>query len=108
MHCDAVTSKMMIDHYFVDRFFVLPLFRGPNSTNAATKIIYKETDFCCTVNCQNSQVGMLQFRRRLLVSTSSTEHMVESRKGFIPLDARLQPIQPVNVDGVEGAVEPNH
>ena len=21
MHCDAVTSKMMIDHYFVDRFF---------------------------------------------------------------------------------------
>ena len=34
MHCDAVTSKMMIDHYFVDRFFVLPLFRGSNSTNA--------------------------------------------------------------------------
>ena len=21
MHCDTVTSKMMIDHYFVDRFF---------------------------------------------------------------------------------------
>ena len=59
-------------------------------------------------DCQNAQVEMLQFRRRLLVSTSSTENMVESRKGFIPLDARLQPIQPVNVDGVEGAVEPNH
>ena len=54
-------------------------------------------------DCQNAPVGMLQFRRRLLVSTISTEHMVESRKGFIPLDARLQPIQPVNVDGVEGA-----
>ena len=34
MHCDAVTSKMMIDHYFVDRFSCFALFRGPNSTNA--------------------------------------------------------------------------
>ena len=34
MHCDAVTSKMMIDHYFVDRFSCFTLFRGPNSTNA--------------------------------------------------------------------------
>ena len=27
-------QKMMIDHYFVDRFSCFALFRGPNSTNA--------------------------------------------------------------------------
>ena len=58
--------------------------------------------------CQNAQVGILQRRRRLLVSTNSTENMVESREGFIPLNsATLQPIQPVNEDVVEGVV-PNH
>ena len=58
-------------------------------------------------DCQNAGVGILQRRRNLLVLTNSTENMVESRKKFIPLDDRLQPKQPVNVDDVEGAVEPN-
>ena len=30
VNCDAVTSKMMINHYFVDRFFVFALFREPS------------------------------------------------------------------------------
>ena len=58
-------------------------------------------------DCQNAGVGILQRRRNLLVLTNSTENMVESRKKFIPLDDRLQAKQPVNVDDVEGAVEPN-
>ena len=58
-------------------------------------------------DCRNFGVGILQRRRNLLVLTNSTENMVESRKKFIPLDDRLQPKQPVNVDDVEGAVEPN-
>ena len=58
-------------------------------------------------NCRNAGVGILQRRRNLLVLTNSTENMVESREKFIPLDDRLQAKQPVNVDDVEGAVEPN-
>ena len=32
-----IPSKMMINHYFVDRFFVFALFREPNSTNAVSR-----------------------------------------------------------------------
>ena len=59
-------------------------------------------------DCRNAGVGILQRRRNLLVLTNSTENMVESREEFIPLDENLQPKQPVNVDGGEEAVEPNH
>ena len=59
-------------------------------------------------DCRNAGVGILQRRRNLLVLTNSTENIVESREGFIPLNsATLQPIQPVNEDVVEGVV-PNH
>ena len=58
-------------------------------------------------DCRNSEVGILQRTRNLLVLRNSTENMVESREKFIPLDDNLQPKQPVNVDGVEEAVEPN-
>ena len=52
-------------------------------------------------------MGILQRRRNVLISTNSTQTMVESREEYIPLDENLQPKQPVNVDGVEEAVEPN-
>ena len=59
-------------------------------------------------NCRNAGVGILQRRRNLLVLTNSTENMAESREEYIPLDENLQPKLPVNVDGVEEAVGPNH
>ena len=58
-------------------------------------------------DCRNFGVGILQRRRNVLVLTNSTQTMVESREEYIPLDENLQPKQPVNVDGVEEAVEPN-
>jgi hypothetical protein len=59
-------------------------------------------------DCRNFGVGILQRRRNVLISTNSTQTMVESREEYIPLDENLQPKQPVNVDGVaEAAVEPN-
>ena len=59
-------------------------------------------------DCRNFGVGMVQTRRNSLVLTNSTETMVESIEGYIPLDENLQPKQAVNVDGVEeAAVEPN-
>ena len=58
-------------------------------------------------DCRNFGVGILQRRRNSLVLTNSTETMVESIEGYIPLDENLQPKQPVNVDGVEEAVVPN-
>ena len=60
-------------------------------------------------DCRNFGVGILQRRRNSLVLTNSTETMVESIEGYIPLDENLQPKQAVNVEGVEEAVavEPN-
>ena len=76
-------------------------------SNRKAKKISKKVKMAKEVRYAN-RVGILQRRRRLLVSTNSTENMVESREGFIPLNsATLQPIQPVNEDVVEG-VAPNH
>ena len=59
-------------------------------------------------DCRNFGVGILQRTRNSLVLTNSTETMVESIEGYIPLHENLQPKQPVNVDGVEeAAVGPN-
>ena len=58
-------------------------------------------------DCRNSEVGILQIRRNGLILINSTQTMVESREEYIPIDENLQPKQPVNVDDVEGAVEPN-
>ena len=58
-------------------------------------------------DCRNFGVGILQTTRNSLVLANSTETMVESREGYIPLDENLQPKQAVNVDGVEEAVVPN-
>ena len=58
-------------------------------------------------DCQNFGVGIVQRRRNSLVLLNSTETMVESIEGYIPLDENLQPKQAVNVEGVEEAVVPN-
>ena len=55
--------------------------------------------------CQNAQVGILQRRRRLLVATNYTEHLIESKEGFSPVDPVT--MQLLNVNAVEG-VESNH
>ena len=59
-------------------------------------------------DCRNFGVGILQIRRNGLILINSTQTMVESREEYIPVDENLQPKQPVNVDGGEEAVEPNH
>ena len=51
-------------------------------------------------DCRNFGVGILQRTRNSLVLANSTETMVESREGYIPLDENLQPKQAVNVEGV--------
>ena len=55
--------------------------------------------------CQNAQVGILQRRRRLLVAANYTEHLIESKEGFSPVDPVT--MQLLNVNAVE-EVEPNH
>ena len=55
--------------------------------------------------CQNAQVGILQRRRRLLVATNYTEHLIESKEGFSLVDPVT--MQLLNVNAVEG-VESNH
>ena len=58
-------------------------------------------------DCRNFGVGILQTTRNSLVLANSTETMVESREGYIPLDENWQPKQAVNVEGVEEGVVPN-
>ena len=70
-------------------------------SNRKAKKISKKVKMAKEVRYAN-RVVILQRRRRLLVSTNSTENMVESREGFIPLNsATLQLIQPVNEESCQ-------